>query len=112
VLNRGVNGEETPQMIARFDSAVITAHPDLVLWQVGTNSVMRDHSLNTHAALLRQGIAQLEGSRCGCRTDGYAICPARVGQSRGLGHGGSARARRQGSERGSVWPLCCDAELG
>ena len=62
VLNRGVNGEETPQMIARFDSAVITAHPDLVLWQVGTNSVMRDHSLSTHAALLRQGIAQLKAA--------------------------------------------------
>jgi lysophospholipase L1-like esterase len=62
VLNRGVNGEETPQMIARFDSAVIAAHPDLVLWQVGTNSVMRDHSLNAHAALLRQGIAQLKAA--------------------------------------------------
>jgi hypothetical protein len=59
VLNRGVNGEETPQMIARFDGAVIAARPDLVLWQVGTNSVMRDHSLHTHAALLRRGIAQL-----------------------------------------------------
>ena len=45
VLNRGVNGEETEQMLARFDTGVIAAHPDLVLWQVGTNSVLRDHPL-------------------------------------------------------------------
>jgi acyl-CoA thioesterase I len=60
VLNRGVNGQETAQMIARFDSDVIAAHPDLVLWQVGTNSVIRDHSLKSHAVLLHEGIAQLK----------------------------------------------------
>ena len=36
VLNRGVNGETTEQMMARFATGVIAAHPDLVLWQVGT----------------------------------------------------------------------------
>jgi len=60
VLNRGVNGEETAQMLTRFESGVIAAHPDLVLWQVGTNSVMRDHSLAAHGVLLREGIAQLK----------------------------------------------------
>jgi len=60
VLNRGVNGEETAQMLARFETGVLAAHPDLVLWQVGTNSVMRDHSLAAHAVLLREGLAQLK----------------------------------------------------
>jgi acyl-CoA thioesterase I len=60
VLNRGVNGEETAQMLARFEADVIAAHPDLVLWQVGTNSVMRDHSLQTHEILLREGVEQLK----------------------------------------------------
>ena len=60
VLNRGVSGEETAQMLARFEAAVLAAHPDLVLWQVGTNSVMRDHSLAAHAVLLREGLAQLK----------------------------------------------------
>jgi len=60
VLNRGVNGEETAQMLGRFENEVIGAHPDLVLWQVGTNAVMRDHSLAAHGALLREGIAQLK----------------------------------------------------
>jgi lysophospholipase L1-like esterase len=60
VFNRGVNGEETAQMLGRFENDVIAAHPDLVLWQVGTNSVMRDHSLAAHGVLLREGIAQLK----------------------------------------------------
>jgi lysophospholipase L1-like esterase len=59
VLNRGVNGEETEQMMARFANGVIADHPDLVLWQVGTNSVLRDHPLRPHSALLREGIAEL-----------------------------------------------------
>ncbi len=60
VLNRGVNGEETDNMMARFASDVIAAHPQLVIWQVGTNSVLRDRSLEKHAALLHDGIAQLK----------------------------------------------------
>ena len=60
VINRGVNGEETQQMVARFGTDVIVAHPDLVLWQVGTNSVLRDHPLTTHSIVLRNGIAQLQ----------------------------------------------------
>jgi acyl-CoA thioesterase I len=60
VLNRGVNGEQTEQMMARFETGVIAVHPDLVLWQVGTNSVLRDSPLKPHAVLLREGIAQLK----------------------------------------------------
>ncbi len=60
VLNRGVNGEQTEQMIARFDAGVIAEHPDLVLWQVGTNSVLRDYPLKPHSVLLREGITQLQ----------------------------------------------------
>jgi acyl-CoA thioesterase I len=60
VLNRGVNGQQTEQMMARFETDVIAAHPDLVLWQVGTNSVLRDHPLRPHAVLLHEGIEQLK----------------------------------------------------
>jgi lysophospholipase L1-like esterase len=60
VVNRGVNGEETEQMMARFATDVVAAHPDLVLWQVGTNSVLRDHPLTPHSVALRGGIAQLK----------------------------------------------------
>jgi acyl-CoA thioesterase I len=60
VLNRGVNGEETSDMMARFSNGVIAEHPQLVLWQVGTNSVLRDHPLAPHAVELRQGIGELK----------------------------------------------------
>src|SRR6516225_3476965 len=60
VLNRGVSGQETKEMMARFATDVIPAHPDLVLWQVGTNSVLRDHPLRPHAVLLHEGIEQLK----------------------------------------------------
>jgi acyl-CoA thioesterase I len=62
VLNRGVNGEDTENMLARFATGVIAAHPDLVLWQVGTNSVLRDHPLRPHSVLLHEGIEQLKAA--------------------------------------------------
>jgi lysophospholipase L1-like esterase len=62
VLNRGVNGEETDQMMARFNSGVIAEHPQLVLWQIGTNTVLRDHSLQWHSLLLHQGIEELKAT--------------------------------------------------
>jgi acyl-CoA thioesterase I len=60
VLNRGVNGEETDNMMARFAADVVAAHPQLVIWQVGTNSVLRDRSLEQHGHLLHDGIEQLK----------------------------------------------------
>jgi acyl-CoA thioesterase I len=60
VLNRGVNGEETPDMMARFATGVIAEHPQLVLWQLGTNSVLRDQPLTVHGAKVREGIEQLK----------------------------------------------------
>jgi lysophospholipase L1-like esterase len=62
VLNRGVNGEETNNMMARFAADVLAAHPQLVLWQIGTNSVLRDHPLNPHGVQLHDGIERLKAS--------------------------------------------------
>ena len=62
VLNRGVNGEETTNMMARFGADVIAAHPQLVLWQIGTNSVLRGHPLSPHGAQLHAGIEQLKAA--------------------------------------------------
>ena len=62
VLNRGVNGEETNNMMVRFATDVLAARPQLVLWQIGTNSVLRDHPLNPHAVQLHEGIEQLKAA--------------------------------------------------
>src|SRR6476660_6253430 len=62
ILNRGVNGDEASDMLARLDSAVIAEKPDLVLWQVGTNSVLRDKAVLPHATLLHAGLARLKAT--------------------------------------------------
>ena len=59
VLNRGVNGEEVNDMLRRFDQAVVAAKPDLVLWQLGTNSLIRDHMFSDHGAAIRDGIKKI-----------------------------------------------------
>ncbi len=62
VLNRGVSGEDVSNMLARLDSAVIREKPDLVLWQVGTNSVLENKAVQPHATLLREGLARLRAT--------------------------------------------------
>ena len=60
VINRGVNGEEVSDMLRRFDSGVIAAKPDLVLWQLGTNSLLRDHPFDGRAASIREGLDKIK----------------------------------------------------
>ena len=59
VLNRGVNGEEVDDMLKRFDKDVVVAKPDLVLWQLGTNSVIRDQMFTDHGAAIRDGLNKI-----------------------------------------------------
>jgi acyl-CoA thioesterase I len=60
VINQGVNGEEAAEMLARFDESVARARPDLVLWQVGTNAVLRDNPLGPVDRLVHDGIARMK----------------------------------------------------
>jgi lysophospholipase L1-like esterase len=62
VLNRGVGGEEIREMLARFDRDVIAQKPDLVLWQLGTNSVLHNHQINGNGGLLAGELAVLKKS--------------------------------------------------
>src|SRR5471032_1029383 len=62
VLNRGVNGEEAAEMLARLDQAVLAEKPDLVLWQVGTNAVLHDIELQPVGAAIHEGLARLKAS--------------------------------------------------
>jgi acyl-CoA thioesterase-1 len=59
VINRGVNGEEVSDMLARFDAAAAADKPDVVLWQVGTNAVLRDNPLGPVDDVIRDGIARM-----------------------------------------------------
>ncbi len=59
VVNRGVNGEEADQMVARIERDVLPAKPDLVIWQLGTNAVLRGTSADRVEAAMDQGLARL-----------------------------------------------------
>jgi lysophospholipase L1-like esterase len=63
VLNRGVNGEEASDMVWRFEANVVAEKPDLVIWQTGTNSVLRDRPLDPKATVLHEGLARLKAIR-------------------------------------------------
>lgn len=59
ILNAGVGGEEVVDMLKRFDTAVVAVKPDLVLWQLGTNSIIRDHKVGDHGATIREGLRKI-----------------------------------------------------
>ena len=42
VINRGKGGDDAPEMMKRLQAEVIDAQPDMVIWQVGTNAVLRN----------------------------------------------------------------------
>ena len=46
-------------MLARFDRDVFAEKPDLVMWQVGSNSVLRDRPLDDANASLHDGLKRL-----------------------------------------------------
>ena len=62
VVNRGANGEDAREMLDRMQESVIAENPDLVLWQVGTNSLLLDRPLNPAGALIREGLRRLKAA--------------------------------------------------
>jgi acyl-CoA thioesterase-1 len=58
VLNRGRNNDEASETLARLDRDVIAEKPDLILWQVGTNALLRNMPLQTET--LQQGLARMK----------------------------------------------------
>jgi len=62
VLNRGIGGQVIGDMLKRFDSAVVAAKPDLVLWQLGTNSVLRHRPVAEQGSAIREGLAKIRAS--------------------------------------------------
>ena len=62
VLNRGKGGEDAPEMMQRLQSEVIDAKPDMVIWQVGTNAVLRNLDPAATAKLVEDGIAIIQAA--------------------------------------------------
>jgi lysophospholipase L1-like esterase len=62
VLNHGVGGEDAPEMMKRLQTSVIDAKPDLVIWQVGTNAVLRNLDPAETEKLVEDGVARIQAA--------------------------------------------------
>lgn len=62
VVNAGVGGEDAPEMIKRLQNDVIDRRPDLVIWQVGTNAVLRDLDPTETGKLVDDGVARIQAA--------------------------------------------------
>lgn len=49
-------------MLARLDETVLAEKPDLVVWQVGTNAVLRDEKIEEVGAAIEQGVARIKAA--------------------------------------------------
>jgi lysophospholipase L1-like esterase len=62
VINRGKGGEDAPEMMKRLQSEVLDLHPDMVIWQVGTNAVLRNLDPNETVNLVEEGVARIQAA--------------------------------------------------
>ncbi|MDH6256942.1 SGNH/GDSL hydrolase family protein [Bradyrhizobium sp. BR13661] len=62
VINAGVGGEDAPEMMKRLQTAVIDVHPDMVIWQVGTNAVLRNLDPGDTAKMVEDGITRIQAA--------------------------------------------------
>ena len=60
VLNRGIGGQDVAEELNRLDRDVVAEHPELVIWQVGTNAVLRRDDLSADEQLIRRGVASMK----------------------------------------------------
>ncbi len=60
VLNRGVGGEDAPEMMKRLQIQVIDVKPDLVIWQVGTNAVLRNLDPAETGKMIEEGVGRIQ----------------------------------------------------
>jgi lysophospholipase L1-like esterase len=63
VINKGIGGQTADQMLARFGTDVMPYHPQLVIWQTGSNSTLKGTAIDAYAATLRRGLRRLEAAK-------------------------------------------------
>lgn len=61
VVNRGINGNVSRDELLRFDHDVIAERPDLVIWQVGTNTLLKGQDMWGVFLDVRAGVRRLDG---------------------------------------------------
>lgn len=56
VANRGRSGQDVGEEFARLNREVVDKQPDLVIWQVGTNALLRRQDLAVERQLISEGV--------------------------------------------------------
>ena len=62
VMNKGKGGETAEQMLARFPRDVLSYHPQLVIWQTGSNHALQSEDMQGYEKTVRAGIARLRAA--------------------------------------------------
>ncbi|HET8997294.1 MAG TPA: GDSL-type esterase/lipase family protein, partial [Acetobacteraceae bacterium] len=62
VLNRGINGQDAPEELARLSADVIAVRPQLVIWQVGANGAMRKSDPERFRQRVTEGVRELQAA--------------------------------------------------
>lgn len=62
VINAGQGGEDAPEMMKRIKTAVLDANPDLVIWQVGSNAVVRSLDTETIEKFVDEGVGMIKAA--------------------------------------------------
>ncbi len=60
VINRGRKGQDVGEELARLRQDLNEQHPDLVIWQVGTNALLRRESPATDERFIAQGVDEMK----------------------------------------------------
>jgi acyl-CoA thioesterase-1 len=61
VLNKGIGGEDADDMAKRLPS-IIAEHPDLIIWQTGTNDPLRDLPLDRFVQETIDGVQEIQAA--------------------------------------------------
>jgi lysophospholipase L1-like esterase len=79
VLNKGIGGQTADAVLARLDTDVLASHPTMVIWQIGTNEVMRGMDPARFDALLDDGLRRLAAIGSDVVLMDYQIAPRMPG---------------------------------
>ena len=60
VINRGVGGQDAPEMVPRLGADALAVRPSLVIWQLGANGAMRHSDPEAFRDLVSRGVATLQ----------------------------------------------------
>lgn len=62
IVNRGQNGEDAWDNVKRLDGDVLSARPDLVIWQMGTNAILHDIDYDDFDRTVQGGLDRMRAA--------------------------------------------------